>query len=112
LIYERSRLWVPEGQIFICLWQDEHGRYVMNEDGEFLCAESRRPHDPEVEGRMRQAARYYGIEGGHPVWRRGRKVTREEHEVQMERLLQGLIPDEREAVQAATEVEEERRRDG
>jgi hypothetical protein len=99
-----SKLWVPPNQTFICLWLDENGRYVVNEDGEFLCAESKRMGDPEVEKNMRAAARYYGIEGGQPVWRRGRKVTHMEYDTQMERLLAGQIPDEREAIEAAKEI--------
>lgn len=105
-------LWVPPEQMFVCLWQREDGSFVMNDDEEYLCAESRTPGDPEVEKNMRLAARHYGIEGGRPVWRRGRKITREEYEVQMERLLSGLIPDEREAARAAIErLQDERERD-
>lgn len=102
-----SKLWIPPNQIFICLWQDESGRYIMNESGEFLCAESRVMGDKQVEENMRAAARYYGVEGGRPVWRRGRRVSDIEHDVQMERLLSGLIPDEQEAAIASIEKEVE-----
>lgn len=95
-------MWLPREK-YICLWKLPDGRYVANDEGEFLCAEAWRPHDPEVETKMRQAARSLGIDGGEPVWMTGRKVTKMEHEVQMERLLDGLIPDEIEAMKIAIE---------
>ncbi len=96
-------LWIPPNQRWVCLWQDEEGRFVVNQDGEFLCAESLKFGDKEVERKMRQAAKYYGIEGGRPVWQRGRKITKTEYETQVERLLAGKIPDEIEEVEAAIE---------
>lgn len=98
-----SKLWIPEDPIYICLWQRDDDSYVVNAEGEYLCAESRRVGDPEVEHKMRLAARHYGIDGGKPVWKRGRKISKLEWELQMERLHSGLIPDEREAAIAAIE---------
>lgn len=99
-------LWIPREK-YLCLWQEENGAYVVNSEGEFLCAESFTPGDKDVEESMRKAAEYLGISGGKPVWIRGRKVTKTEHEVQMERLLDGLIPDELEAIRIAAERKRE-----
>jgi hypothetical protein len=102
-------LFLPPGfrfrQKWLCLWEDEDGAYIVNKDGEYLCAESFTPGDEAIEAKMRGAAKHYGIEGGNPAWIRGRKVSAMEADDQMERLLAGEIPDEQEEAIIALEEE-------
>lgn len=98
---EDSRgLWVPNSSQFrqkwVCLWQDEEGLYIVNQHGEYLCAESWTPGDEKIESAMHSAAKSYGVEGGKAVWIKGRKVSAMEADDQMERLLEGKVPDEQE----------------
>jgi hypothetical protein len=95
-------LWLPKGfkhrQKYLCLWQDDEGKILGLPTGEFLCAESFTKGDKLVEEKMRQAARHYGVDTGSPIWHKGRKVSAMEADDQMERLLDGKIPDEQEEV--------------
>lgn len=101
-----ENFWLPPNlyrQIYLCLWEMPDGRYIGDSDGTFLCAESYDVNDPIVESKMRQAVEVFGIEGGKPIWLPGRKVTDMEADDQMERLLDGKIPDEREETLIALE---------
>jgi hypothetical protein len=104
-----EKFWLPPNlkyrQIYLCLWEMPDGRYIGNSDGEFMCAESFTLADKSIERKMRDAARSYGFTEGRPVWQEGRKVTHMEADDQMERLLEGKIPDERE--EALIEIEDE-----
>jgi len=106
---KESGLWLPKSsqpqQTWLCLWRDEQGKYIVNEDYEFLCTETIKKGDKDVEEKMREAARSFGIDGGQAVWRKGRKITKTEWEVQMERMQDGKIPDEQEAYYANLEEE-------
>lgn len=110
--------WLPPSlqekfrQMYICVWQMPDGKWIGNSDGEFLCAESYTEGDKEVESKMRAAARSYGIDEGGPVWMAGRKVSSMEADDQMERLLEGKIPDEREETLIALEDEWLRQQNG
>lgn len=101
--------WLPPDvkyrQVYLCLWEMPDGRYVGNSDGEFMCAESFHMNDPVIEQKMRDAAVAYGYPEGNPVWMPGRKVSAMESDDQMERLLNGKIPDEREEELIAIEEE-------
>lgn len=66
----------------------------MDEEFNYLCAESWYPGNKEVETKMRIVAKGLGIEGGSPYWLPGRKVSQWEYEEQVNRLKEGLIPDE------------------
>lgn len=60
--------------------------------------ESRDRFNDVIESKMLAAARNLGITEGRAVWVPGRKVSDMEHDVQMERLLDGKVPDEAEAL--------------
>jgi hypothetical protein len=79
------------------------GRYIGDSNGNFMCAESYTINDPVTEKKMRDAARGYGFPEGRPVWMPGRKVSAMEADDQMERLLDGKIPDEQEEALIAIE---------
>lgn len=91
-----SEIWSPKVKQkipWLCLWQDKEGKYIINASGEFLCFQTMNKGDKTVEFKMGQAAKSLGVHGGHPVWRRGRQVTSMEHDDQMERMIEGKIPD-------------------
>lgn len=92
-------MWVPESRWGVCLWElpTDHssgGGYIASGPGEFLCMEGP-VNSPSVEALMREAAIHYlGEDIGKPHWIPGsRKVTSNERDDQMERLLDGKIPD-------------------
>lgn len=66
------------------------GLYLSDGDGHFLTMPGYE-NDLTCITKMRQAARYYGVEEeGKPVWRSGhRQVTDAEFDLGMERLLDG-----------------------
>lgn len=82
----------------VCVWQLEHGVFLKNSDGDYFCAQGR-VGDLRVEQRMRDAVKSnFGLPG-QPVWFPAfRKVTDSEWEDQMERLLDGKVPDVVDAV--------------
>ena len=80
----------------VCLWQMPDGAYLGDDDGRFLCMEGNL-NDFIVEKKMMQAAKsYIGDEAltGEAFWMPGsRKISDNESDDQMERLLDGKIPD-------------------
>lgn len=90
-----KRRTVPVDASFgVCVWQLPDGSYIKNEDGDYFCAQGKLGN-PVIERKMRDAVRYdLGITSGKPVWFSGfRKVTQSEWEDQMERLIDGKVPD-------------------
>jgi hypothetical protein len=84
---------VDETDIGVYVWRMPDGRWVGDEDGNFLSiaaqkGDLRRIHE------LTAAVRSYGVEEGAPAFLPGRrKITDEELEEQESRLSQGLIPD-------------------
>lgn len=81
-------------QFGVYLWATEDDKLVCDEDGNYLSI-------PAVYGdgkriaTIAQAARECGIEGGGPIFFAGhRQVSDSEYENQMDRLMNGLIPDD------------------
>lgn len=87
---------VEESIYGVCLWQMPDGSFLGDGDGNFLSVEGLM-RDAILEEKMRKAAIHYlGVEGslGEPHWICGaRKITSNERDDQMERLLDGHIPD-------------------
>jgi len=92
-IVDSKKIWVPESAFGVCIWIMPDGLPLSDGDG-VLSAEGMM-HDPGVEKRVAEAAKYWtGKEDGHIAWVPGaRKVTNSEHDDQRERLLNGLTPD-------------------
>lgn len=77
----------------ICVWQLPDGSYVQDGDGNHLSAQSW-VGNPVMEEKMSRAAKSLGVKEGKPFWLPGfRKITQGEWEDQMERLLDGKVPD-------------------
>lgn len=81
---------VPYG---VYVWETEGGSWVADSDGNFLSVACMKDDTKKIKA-LTDAARYYGVETGHPVYLSGhRKVTDEEFEEQKLRSSWGLIPD-------------------
>ena len=87
---------VVEDEFGVCLWEMPGGLYLGDGEGHFLSAYGK-VQDPIIEQKMLVAAvAHMGDEAreGKPFWMPGsRKVTDNEHDDQMERMLDGKIPD-------------------
>ena len=85
---------VEEVNYGLYLWQTADGGLVCDDDGNYLSI-------PSIKGDIRQikkikdAANYYGVGEGKPVFFSGhRQVTEEEYQNQKQRLDWGLVADE------------------
>ncbi len=84
---------VQETEYGLYYWELPSGRRLSDGEGRFLCAEGK-AHDVTIMKDMAIAAASYGYPDGKCVWVPGdRKVTDNMHDDQMERLLDGKIPD-------------------
>jgi len=87
---------IVEDVMGVCLWRMPDGTYLGDDEGRFLSAFGYLD-DPIIEQKMKNAAiSYMGLEGamGEPIWMPGsRQVTDSEADDQMERMLDGKIPD-------------------
>lgn len=96
---------IIEDSIGVCLWRMPDGTYLGDDDGHFLSATGYLD-DIIIEGKMRDAARsYIGEEAllGEPIWMSGsRQISDSEADDEMERFLDGRIPD---VVDAARQLE-------
>jgi hypothetical protein len=97
----KNKMLIPESSWGTCVWQTSEG-IVASEPGVYLSMEGW-IGDREVEKLMKEAAEYWlGKNDGKPKWISGaRKVTNSEHDDQMERLLEGKIPDWQEEIRLA-----------
>lgn len=92
-IIKDKKIWVPERSYGVCIWIMPDGLPLSDGDG-VLSAEGFM-HDPDIEKRVREAAKYWtGSEDGAVRWVAGaRKITASEKDDQAERLSNGLIAD-------------------
>ena len=88
-----NQLWVPERAYGVCVWIMPDGQPLSDGDG-VLCAEGY-VGDEKIEKMVAEAARYWTqSEEGYAAWVGGaRKVSSDERDDQVERLVQGYIPD-------------------
>lgn len=95
MLYKPKRVLVDEGiEWGIVLWQLPDGTYVEDSDGNYLVAGPAKIGNQVAELNMAKAAMSMGIAEGKPFWLPGfRKITNSEWEDQMERLIDGRIPD-------------------
>ena len=85
---------VKEVSYGLYLWQMPDGSLVCDEEKNYLCIASMKGDLRKIKN-LKETAKYYGLEEGHPIWFSGhRAVTDEEYEMQKQRLEWGLIPDE------------------
>lgn len=81
-------------EIGVYVWEMPDGRYVADEDGNFLSINAKFG-DLDRMSKIGMAARQCGINEGRPAFLPGhRKISDAEYERQKERMDEGLIPDE------------------
>jgi hypothetical protein len=84
---------VEETRLGIYVWQMPDGRWIGDDDGNFLSITSTKNNKSKIDALAREV-RSYGIDVGQPLFLSGRrKIDDEEFEHQSERLKWGLIPD-------------------
>ena len=84
---------VEEVNYGLYLWMMPDG-LVCDEEGNYLNIASMKGDIRKI-NKIKEIAKYHGLEEGKPVWFSGyRQVSNEEYESQKERLEWGLIPDE------------------
>jgi hypothetical protein len=84
----------PDLKTGICVWRFPDGTYLQDHNGNYLSAGPAMLNNTIVERRMEKAARACGATSGSAFWLPGfRKITHSEWEDQMERLIDGKIPD-------------------
>lgn len=78
----------------VYLWQLPDKSFVQNSDGDKLVAGPCKENNLSIIGKMHAAARSLGITEGKPFFMPGfRKISQSEWEDQMERLIDGKVPD-------------------
>jgi hypothetical protein len=94
----------PDVGFGVCVWELERGVYLKNGEGDYFCVQGR-VGDLRLEQRMIDAVKSNFDLKGRPVWFPSfRKITTSEWEDQMERLLDGKVPDAVDAVLQADGV--------
>jgi hypothetical protein len=82
-----------DGDFGLYLWKMPNGKYFGNGEGDFLLIPARR-NDLKAMTDLYHAAKHYGAVGGNAVFvANAREVTQSEQEDQMERMLDGKLPD-------------------
>lgn len=84
---------VRDNEFGIYLWKLPDGKYFQDGEGNFLMIPSRYGDIANMAD-IAQKAKYYGQPVGRPVFiPNAREVTDGEHDDQMERMLDGKLPD-------------------
>jgi len=84
---------IEETTLGIYVWEMPDGRWVGDDDGNFLSITAKKGNKSKVDALAREV-RSYGIDVGQPKFLSGRrKIDDEEFEHQNERLKWGLTPD-------------------
>jgi len=82
-----------ETRLGIYVWEMPDGRWIGDDDGNFLSITSIKGNRSRIDALAREV-RSYGISEGRPVFLSGRrKIDDEEFEHQKQRLEWGLVPD-------------------
>jgi hypothetical protein len=82
-----------ESRLGIYVWQMPDGRWVGDDEGNFLSITSTKGNTSKITA-LAEVVRSYGIEDGQPMFLSGRrKIDDEEFEYQQARLKWGLVPD-------------------
>jgi hypothetical protein len=84
---------VEETRLGIYVWEMPDGRWIGDDDGNFLSITSTKGNRSRI-ALLADAVRHYGIYDGQPKFLSGRrKIDDEEFEYQNQRLRWGLTPD-------------------
>jgi hypothetical protein len=92
ILNQKSQI-IEETTLGIYVWEMPDGRWIGDDDGNFLSITSKKGNRSKIDALAREV-RSYGIYEGNPKFLSGRrKIDDEEFEHQNERLKWGLTPD-------------------
>lgn len=92
-IKRKNQQVIEETILGIYVWEMPDGRWIGDDDGNFLSITSLKG-DKAKQDLLAREVRTYGIYEGKPVFLSGRrKIDDEEYEYQRQRLEWGLVPD-------------------
>jgi|GEM_PF-847833 hypothetical protein len=92
ILNQKSQI-LEETTLGIYVWEMPDGRWIGDDDGNFLSVTSKKGNRSKMDALAREV-RSYGIYEGQPKFLSGRrKIDDEEFEYQNERLKWGLTPD-------------------
>ena len=89
----KTRILEEESTLGIYVWEMPDGRWIGDDDGNFLSVTSKKGNGSRVDALAREV-RSFGVYEGKPKFLSARrKITDEEYEEQEQRLRWGLVPD-------------------
>jgi len=92
-ILNKNSKFVEETTLGIYVWEMPDGRWIGDDDGNFLSVTSKKGNKAKMEALANEVASF-GIYEGQPKFLSGRrKISDEELEEQEQRLKWGLVPD-------------------
>lgn len=92
-ILNKKHQYIEETTLGIYVWEMPDGRWIGDDDGNFLSVTSKKGNKSRMDALAREV-RSYGIYEGRPKFLSGRrKIDDEEYEYQKQRLEWGLTPD-------------------
>jgi len=84
---------IEQTNLGVYIWRTDDGKVVGDEDGNYMLIASAKGDQRKIDA-LQQAARSYGIEGGHAEFRAGsRPISQSEWEEQRARQNDGYVPD-------------------
>jgi len=84
---------IDEANWGIYVWQMPDDSVVRDEEGAYMSVQSMRGDIRQIK-KLKELAKYYGLEEGHPIFFAGhRPVSDEELEEQKSRAALGMVPD-------------------
>jgi hypothetical protein len=84
---------IEESPLGIYVWEMPDGRWIGDDDGNFLSVTSKKGNRSRIDALAREVRSYGIYEGGPKFLSARRKITDEEFEEQHQRLKWGLVPD-------------------
>ena len=88
-----TRILQEESTLGIYVWEMPDGRWIGDDDGNFLSITSKKGNRSRIDALAREVRSYGIYEGGPKFLSARRKITDEEFEEQEQRLRWGLPPD-------------------
>jgi len=92
-ILNKKSQYIEETTLGIYVWEMPDGRWIGDDDGNFLSVTSKKGNKSRMDALAREVRSYGIYEGGPKFLSARRKITDEEYEEQQQRLKWGLIPD-------------------
>jgi hypothetical protein len=89
----RSKILEEESTLGIYVWEMPDGRWIGDDDGNFLSITSKKGNRTNIDALAREVSTFGIYEGGPKFLSARRKINDEEFEHQKQRLDWGLVPD-------------------